>query len=158
MWGDMYDVSCRSGICKEFICKQECLAWHSMCVCVCVCSKCVTVWLLSCRPLNPIQNYSSAPFWSFLEKHTDVSSVLNVCSALTFESAANAWKSPCFSLKPHFVHLSVILISQGSLCPKVQDIRKGRFLSLRFLPLCLCDYLSINQSIFLSLYSIVETF
>lgn len=60
-----------------------------VCVCLCVFEMCdsLTAELSS---LNPIQNYSSAPFWSLLEKHTDVSSVLNVCSALTFESAGNA--------------------------------------------------------------------
>lgn len=55
-------------------------------------------------------------------------------------------KAVCFSLQTHFVHLSVIFISQDSLCPKVQDIRPVSYLCAPSSSISPTIYLSINQS------------
>lgn len=131
-------------MCKELICKQEYLVWHSVHIYACV--QHVNSLTADLSAHKPIENNSSAPVWSVHTKHPHISSALDVCSALTFALAVKA----CFSLKTHFVRPSVIFISQDSLCPKVQEIRRGCSLSLHCLLLYLRSYLSINQSLFCS--------
>ncbi len=57
-------------------------------------------------------------------------------------------KPLCFSLENHFVHFSVIFISQDSLHPELQDIRRDiPYLSASSPSIFATIYLSINQSI-----------